>query len=92
MKYLTSVNAILLLALSFNAGAATMIAKDEVKKNPQKYVRIGVVNSSGSTNSPVDTKDELSKKADAIGGQFFVVTSANTNDKYSASAVVYKAK
>lgn len=40
----------------------------------------------------MDAKAELSKKADELGGQYYVITSANTDSKIHATADVYKKK
>ncbi|PBI80444.1 hypothetical protein A9993_12205 [Rahnella victoriana] len=83
---------VVLSAVSASSMAATLITKEDVKNNPQKYVRVGVVSTSATTMSPSDAKVELSKKADEKGGQYFVVTSGNNDNKVHATAIVYKDK
>lgn len=93
MKRVTFLGSILMLvSISFSSVSATLLTKEEVKLHPEKYVRIGVISTSAATNSPTDAKAELSKMADEKGGKYFVVTSANTEQKYSATAIVYKDK
>ncbi|HAB25958.1 MAG: YdgH/BhsA/McbA-like domain containing protein [Pantoea sp.] len=75
-------------AVSFSAVAAKEVTKEEVKKmNLQK---IGTVNTTAETTSPMDAKRELSKQADEKGGKYFLVIAGREHGKFSATAEVYK--
>ncbi|MDT0176169.1 DUF1471 domain-containing protein [Enterobacter sp. BRE11] len=74
--------------VSFSAVAAKEVTKEEVKKmNLQK---IGTVNTTAETTSPMDAKRELSKQADEKGGKYFLVIAGREHGKFSATAEVYK--
>ncbi|WP_312204273.1 YdgH/BhsA/McbA-like domain containing protein [Mixta calida] len=78
----------LLGGLSFSVLAAKEITKEEVQKmNLQK---IGTVNTTAETTSPMDAKRELSKMADEKGGQYYVVIAGREHGRFSATADVYK--
>ncbi len=52
--------------------------------------KIGTISSSDGT-SPMDAKDELSKKADEMGGTYYVITSdEKKSEDVQATADVYK--
>ena len=75
-------------AISFSAMAAKEVTKEEVKTmNLQK---IGTVNTTAETTSPMDAKRELSKQADEKGGKYFLVIAGREHGKFSATAEVYK--
>ena len=75
-------------AVSFSAFVAKEVTKEEVKKmNLQK---IGTVNTTAETTSPMDAKRELSKQADEKGGKYFLVIAGREHGKFSATAEVYK--
>ncbi|HEY3588788.1 MAG TPA: DUF1471 family periplasmic protein YahO [Buttiauxella sp.] len=82
---------IALSAVSFGAMSAELLSKEAFNDHKDQYVKIGSIVTSGET-SPSDAKEELSKKADALGGQFYVVTSADTDNKIHGTADVYKKK
>ncbi|WP_145557453.1 DUF1471 family periplasmic protein YahO [Yersinia aldovae] len=92
MKLFKAITTLVLLgAFSSGAIAAELLTKDELSKNLGQYEKIGNVVTAGE-QAPSDAKEELSKKADALGGDYYVVTSANTNTKIHATADVYKKK
>ncbi|WP_313687745.1 DUF1471 domain-containing protein [Pantoea sp.] len=66
--------------------AATEISKQEAKK----HHKIGTVSSTKEHTSPRAVMEEISQKADAMGGKYFVITSGNEGDKVRATATVYK--
>lgn len=63
-------------------------SKDEVAK--LNLTKIGSITTSRTT-SPMDAKRDLSKKADELGGTYFVVIAGEKNEKtVHANADVYK--
>ena len=75
-------------AISFSAMAAKEVTKEEVKTmNLQK---IGTVNTTAETTSPMDAKKALSKLADEKGGKYYLVIAGREHGKFSATAEVYK--
>ncbi|ENA0611493.1 DUF1471 domain-containing protein [Enterobacter bugandensis] len=89
MKLVTGiVTSLVIGSLSFGALAAEELAKDKVKE--MNLTKVGDISTSDTT-APMDAKRELSKKADELGGKYYVITSA---DKYTkdvrATAEVYK--
>jgi hypothetical protein len=75
-------------AISFSAMAAKEVTKEEVKTmNLQK---IGTVNTTAETTSPMDAKKVLSKLADDKGGKYYRVIAGREHGKFSATAEVYK--
>ena len=89
MKLVTGIVASLVIgSLSFGAFAAKEIQKDEVAK--MNLTKIGSITTS-KTTSPMDAKRDLSKKADKLGGTYFVVIAGEKNEKtVHANADVYK--
>ena len=89
MKFVTGIVASLVIgSLSFGAFAAKEIQKDEVAK--MNLTKIGSITTSRTT-SPMDAKRDLSKKADELGGTYFVVIAGEKNEKtVHANADVYK--
>lgn len=89
MKLVTGIVASLVMgALSFGVMAAQELEKDKVAG--MKLTKVGTITTSDTT-SPMDAKRELSKKADKLGGKYFVVTSGQKNEKdVHATADVYK--
>lgn len=77
--------------LAFSTVAAELMAKVDFEKVKDQYVHVGSISTSGET-SQADAKEELAKKADEKGGDIFVVTSANTDNKVHGTAEVYKKK
>ncbi|MDT3253438.1 DUF1471 domain-containing protein [Serratia sp. root2] len=93
MKSLKMIIAALVVgSLSFSSLAATLLTKEDLDKNPGKYEKIGTVTTTAQTTSPMDAKEELSKKADEKGGQYYVIISGREHGKFSATAEVYKDK
>ena len=75
-------------AISFSALAAQEVTKEEVKKmNLQK---IGTVNTTAETTSPMDAKKVLSQLADEKGGKYYLIIAGREHGKFSATADVYK--
>lgn len=89
MKLVTGIVASLVIgSLSFGVMAAQELEKDKVAS--LKLTKVGTITTSDTT-SPMDAKRELSKKADKLGGKYFVVTSGQKNEKdVHATADVYK--
>lgn len=89
MKIITGiVTSLVIGSLSFGAFAAKEIQKDEVAK--MKLTKIGTITTSRTT-SPMDARHDLSKKADKMGGKYFVVIAGEKNEKtVHANADVYK--
>ena len=64
------------------------LAKDKVKD--MNLTKVGEITTSDTT-APMDAKRELSKKADELGGKYYVITSAEKYTKdVRATAEVYK--
>ncbi|MDA5498326.1 DUF1471 family periplasmic protein YahO [Yersinia aleksiciae] len=78
-------------ALTFSTVAAELMPKLDFEKVKDNYVKVGSITTSGEI-SQSDAKAELSKKADEKGGDIYVLTSANTNNKIHGTADVYKKK
>ncbi|HDR2159711.1 TPA: DUF1471 domain-containing protein [Enterobacter cancerogenus] len=89
MKLITGiVTSLVVGSLSFGALAAQELQKDKVKE--MNLTKIGDISTSDTT-APMDAKRELSKKADELGGTYYVITSANKDTKdVRATADVYK--
>lgn len=74
--------------LSFGAFAAKEIQKEDVAK--MNLTKVGSITTSRTT-SPMDARRDLSKKADELGGKYFVVIAGQKNEKtVHANADVYK--
>lgn len=88
MKLITGiVTSLVVGSLSFGALAAQELQKDKVKE--MNLTKIGDISTSDTT-APMDAKRELSKKADELGGTYYVITSANKDTKdVRATADVY---
>ncbi|MGC0796304.1 DUF1471 family periplasmic protein YahO (plasmid) [Pantoea agglomerans pv. betae] len=82
---------VVICSLSVGSFAAEMMSKNDFMKVKDQYEKIGDISTSGET-SPSDAKAELSEMADKKGGDVFVLTSANTNNKIKGTADVYKKK
>ncbi|WP_368544244.1 YdgH/BhsA/McbA-like domain containing protein [Enterobacter soli] len=89
MKLITGiVTSLVIGSLSFGALAAQELQKDKVKE--MNLTKIGDISTSDTT-APMDAKRELSKKADELGGTYYVITSATKDTKdVRATADVYK--
>lgn len=88
MKLVTGMVASLVIGtLSFGAFAAKEIKEDVAKMN---LTKVGSITTSRTT-SPMDARRDLSKKADELGGKYFVVIAGQKNEKtVHANADVYK--
>lgn len=72
----------------FGAFAAKEIQKEDVAK--MNLTKVGSITTSRTT-SPMDARRDLSKKADELGGKYFVVIAGQKNEKtVHANADVYK--
>ncbi|MFD1800811.1 DUF1471 domain-containing protein [Mixta tenebrionis] len=78
----------LLGGLSFSVLAAKEVTKEEAQK--MNLEKIGTVNTTAETTSPMDAKRELSKMADEKGGQYYVIVAGREHGRFSATADVYK--
>lgn len=78
-------------SLTFSSFAAEMMTKKDFEQVKDQYEKVGDISTSGET-SAMDAKSELSKMADAKGGDIYVLTSGNTNNKIHGTAEVYKKK
>ena len=89
MKLVTGIVASLVIgSLSFGVMAAEEIQKDKVKE--MNLTKVGDISTSDTT-APMDARKERSKKADELRGKYYVVTSANKDQKdIRATADVYK--
>lgn len=76
--------AIALTALSFGAFAAEPVTAQAESMN-----KIGVVSAQGATTLD-GLEAKLAAKAEAAGATGYSITSANTNNKLSGTAVIYK--
>lgn len=75
-------------SISFGAFAAKEIQKEDVAK--MNLTKIGNITTS-RTSAPMDARKDLSKKADEMGGKYFVVIAGSKNEKnVHANADVYK--
>lgn len=77
--------------LSVSAFSAQMMTQKDFDKVKDQYVEVGNVSTSGETSAS-DAKAELSSKADKLGGEIYVLTAGNTNNKIHGNATVYKKK
>lgn len=75
-------------AVSFSALAAKEVTKEEVQK--MHLTKIGTVNTTAETTSPMDAKKKLSEAADEKGGKYYLVIAGREHGKFSATAEVYK--
>ncbi|MCZ4059951.1 DUF1471 domain-containing protein [Pantoea sp. LMR881] len=82
------VASVMMGAVSFSALAAKEVTKEDVQK--MNLEKIGTVNTTAETTSPMDAKRELSKMADEKGGRYFLVIAGREHGKFSATADVYK--
>ena len=89
MKLVTGiVTSLVIGSLSFGVFAAKELEKDKVKE--MNLTKIGEITTS-KTTAPMDARKELSKKADELGGKYFVVIAGQKNEKtVHANADVYK--
>ncbi len=79
MKFIKSVVASLVIgSVSFGVFAAKELEKDQVAQ--MNLTKVGSITTS-KTTSPMDAKRDLSKKADEMGGKYFVVIAGEKNEK-----------
>lgn len=83
IKY--AVAAVALSALSFGAFAAEPVSPSQA----QSMNKLGVVSAEGATTLD-GLEAKLAEKAAAAGASRYTITSANTNNKLSGTAVIYK--
>ena len=83
IKY--AVAAIALSNLSFGAFAAQAISPSQA----QSMNKVGVVSADGATTLD-GLEAQLAEKAAAAGATGYSITSANSNNKMSGTAVIYK--
>ena len=83
IKY--AVAAVALTTLSFGAFAAQSISPSQASG----MNKIGVVSAEGATTLD-GLEAQLAEKAAAAGASGYTITSANTNNKLSGTAVIYK--
>ena len=83
IKY--AVAAIALTTLSFGAFAAQSVTEAQA----QNMNKIGVVSAEGATTLD-GLEAKLAEKAAAAGASGYTITSANTNNKLSGTAVIYQ--
>ncbi|MDE1185639.1 MAG: DUF1471 domain-containing protein [Pantoea sp.] len=89
MKVINMVVAAMVMgAVSFSALAAKEVTKEQVKEWNLK--KIGTVNTTAETTSPMDAKAELSKLADEKGGEYYLIIAGREHGKFSGVADVYK--
>lgn len=82
MKLVTGiVTSLVIGSLSLAAFAAQELEKDKVAG--MNLTKVGEISTSDTT-APMDAKRELSKKADELGGKYYVVTSAEKRTKTCA--------
>jgi hypothetical protein len=92
MKKISVVIAVALAGLiSSSAFSAQLMKKADFKKVESEYTKLGSVSTSNKT-SQSGALEDLSKQADKKGGDVFVLTSGNTNNKIHGTADVYKKK
>lgn len=89
MKMMKMAVASMLMGLvSFSALAAKEVTKEDVEK--MNLEKIGTVNTTAETDSPMDAKEKLSQLADEKGGRYFLVIAGREHGRFSATADVYK--
>lgn len=74
--------------LSLSAFAAEQITPQIAKE--KNYQLIGTVTSKNEATSPSGLEEALSKKADKLGGKYFVVVSGKEIGRFVGTAKVYK--
>lgn len=89
MNYKKMVIAAVLMG-TFSAGA--MAAKEITREDAQKnnYTSIGTVSVDNEQTAPMDAKRAINKLVDEKGGKYYVIIEANTDNKISATAEVFK--
>ncbi|VCV64804.1 YdgH/BhsA/McbA-like domain containing protein [Klebsiella pneumoniae] len=88
MKLVTGMVASLVIGTSLSAHSPRRDPKEDVAK--MNLTKVGSITTSRTT-SPMDARRDLSKKADELGGKYFVVIAGQKNEKtVHANADVYK--
>ena len=89
MKLVTGiVTSLVIGSLSFGVFAAKELEKDKVAG--MNLTKIGEISTSDTT-APMDARKELSKKADELGGKYYVIIAGQKNEKnVHGNADVYK--
>ncbi|WP_017350001.1 YdgH/BhsA/McbA-like domain containing protein [Pantoea sp. A4] len=80
---------VMLGAMSFSVLAAEEVTKEVVES--KNLVKIGTVNTSDK-DAPMDLHKSLSKKADDLGGKYYLIIAGREHGKFAATADVYKDK
>ncbi len=80
--------AVLMGTFSAGAMAAKEITREEAQKN--NYTSIGTVSIDNEQTAPMDAKRAINKLVDEKGGKYYVIIEANTDNKISATAEVFK--
>lgn len=78
------------LFLGTLASGSVLAAQEITKEQANQYQEVGKISSMKEQTAPSDAKADLSKKADELGGKYYVITSAKEGSKMSATATVYK--
>lgn len=86
----TLTTTLVLTAVSFGALAAEELTREQAEQ--QKLIKIGSVSTDSQVSAPTDAKGELSRKADELGGRYYVIIAGRQTDggKVNATADVYK--
>lgn len=79
---------LILAGISFSSLAAELITPQEAKDKNYKF--IGTVTSKNEAMSPSDLETALAKKADKIGGKYYVIVSGKEIGRFVGTAKVYK--
>ncbi len=80
--------ALAVAGISFSSVAAELITPQEAKE--KNYQLIGTVTSKNEATSPSGLEEALSKKADKIGGKYYVIVSGKEIGRFVGTAKVYK--
>lgn len=79
---------VVLAGISFSSLAAKLITPQEAKD--KNYELIGTVTSKNEATSPSDLEAALAKKADKLGGKYYVIVSGKEIGRFVGTAKVYK--
>ncbi|KAA8674007.1 MULTISPECIES: YdgH/BhsA/McbA-like domain containing protein [Pantoea] len=88
MKKITVAIMSLLVASTFSLSA--LAAQEITKEEAKQYQEVGKVSTNNEYSSPAEAMAEISKKADEMGGKYFVITSGKEGKKIQGTATVYK--
>lgn len=78
------------VALTSLTCASAFAAKEITKEEAKQYHKVGNVSTTNEYTAPSDAMKEISQKADALGGKYFVITSGHEGKKVRGTATVYK--